>query len=61
MKFTSNQPVIVSDEALERHGQAGAVVGAVKDFDGKETGEVEVKFDVDNEVEHVPEASLKAL
>lgn len=56
MKFAAAKAVKVVDEGLERHGQAGTVVGEDED-----TGEIAVKMDSDSEVEHFHPDALAAL
>lgn len=53
-------PVQVTNEALERHGQAGIVHAISKRVNGV-ASEVEVKFDLDGEVEVLKVSDLRAL
>jgi hypothetical protein len=57
--FTS---VVVQNETLEHHGQAGYVVGdKTKLVNGVTEGTVEVKMDVDNEVYEFNVGDVRAL
>ena len=56
MKFAAAQPVKVVDETLQRHGEVGTVIGEDED-----TGEVGVKMDSDDAIEHFHPDAVKAL
>jgi len=57
--FQVTQSVVVNNESLEHHGQAGYVTEAVDAYDKE--AKVSVKMDVDGEVYEFEQADLKAL
>ncbi|MYN45785.1 hypothetical protein GTP23_12080 [Pseudoduganella sp. FT93W] len=57
--FQVMQGVIVTNEALEHHGQAGYVTKAVDEYD--KTSKVLVRMDSDNEEYEFDQTDIRAL